>query len=288
MVATSITLVSQVKSMKPPPFDYQMPESLEEALSLLSDYGEGARIIAGGQSLIPMLNMRLLSPKVLIDIDAIKSLSQVEISDSQVEVGANVTQRDLSVWPGLGHRLPLLLKALPYVGHMQTRNRGTVCGSIVHADPSSELPLCLAVLRGEVLLQSKNTRRTLSADEFQWGMLTTARRPEEMVTAVRFPEHGGHGTAFREVARRHGDFAIVALAAIANHKHVRLGVSGVSDRPAVREWELNKLDSLEAELNRFAWKLKGYDDIHATARYRRELVRRLGGQVIEEALACRP
>ncbi|MDH3694568.1 MAG: FAD binding domain-containing protein [Gammaproteobacteria bacterium] len=274
--------------MKPAPFDYHSATSLDDAVSVMFDRTNDARVIAGGQSLVPMLNMRLLSPKTLVDISGIESLATIESAGSYVEVGANVSQCDLLNWPELQQRLPVLAKALPFVGHVQTRNRGTVCGSIAHADPSSELPLCLAVLDGEVVLQSKKGRRTLNSDEYQWGMLTTARRSDELITAVRFPEHSQCGTAFKEIARRHGDFANVALAATADEARVRLGVGGVADRPEVREWGVDDLIDLDAELNEFAWQLKGYDDIHATARYRRELVRRLGKQVIEEAISCRP
>src|SRR5690606_20304142 len=173
------------------------------------------------------------------------------------------------------------------VGHFQTRNRGTVCGSIAHSDPSSELPLCLATLDGEVELRSANGVRRLRASEFQTGMLSTARQPDEMVVAVRFPRHGADGAGFREVARRHGDFAIVALAARATADGVVLGVSGVADRPAVRAVGAAQGEELAEALNAFAWEMGGSDDIHATARYRRDLVRRLGPQVIEEARACR-
>ena len=131
--------------------------------------------------------------------------------------------------------LPLLAAALPFVGHFQTRNKGTVCGSIAHADPSSELPLSLALLEGEVVLRSKRGTRTLAAKDFQRDMLTTAREADELIVAVRFPAHAGKGVAFREVARRHGDFAIVAIAAMIEGKdQARLGVGGMAGTPVVR------------------------------------------------------
>ncbi len=273
--------------MKPASFDYARCDSADEALALLKEHGDEARIMAGGQSLMPMLNMRLVRPAIVVDISAIAALSYCRVEGAAVEIGATFTQGALEAWPEVGRRLPLLAAALPEIGHFQTRNRGTVCGSLCHADPSSELPLCLATLGGEVVLRSARRRRTLKAADFQLGLLTTAREPDEMVMAVRYPlARAGFGYAFREIARRHGDFAIVALAAICNGATVRLGVGGVADRPVVREWANLDAGGLADALNEFAWGLDGSDDIHATARYRREMVRRLGKKVIEEARRC--
>jgi 2-furoyl-CoA dehydrogenase FAD binding subunit len=181
----------------------------------------------------------------------------------------------------------LLAAAIPHIGHFQTRNRGTICGSLCHADPSSELPLCLVTLGGEVVLRSRRKKRVLKAEEFQTGLLSTAKRPDEMMVAARYPvTRAGWGYAFREISRRHGDFAIVALAAAVGGGKVRLGVGGVADKPAVREWDNIDDQDLPDALNDFAWELGGSDDIHATARYRREMVRRLGRKLIEEARQC--
>ena len=273
--------------MKPKSFDYLKASSTEEAVTALSQVGEDARIIAGGLSLMPILNFRLAEPRILIDISKIESLSYIREVGDQIEIGAATRQADLMKWDGLDRQLPLVAAACPYIGHYQTRAKGTVCGSLVHADPSSELPLCLAVLEGEVDLQSTKGKRTLKANEFQTGMLSTAKRSDEMVVAARYPvARTGEGYAFIEMAQRRGDFAIVALAAIANANHIKLGVGGVADSPTVREWEMLEGNSLDDALNEFAWDLGGYDDIHATARYRRELVRRLGRRVIEEAKSC--
>lgn len=273
--------------MKPASFDYARCSSVTEALSLLDQYGDDARVLAGGQSLVPMLNMRLVRPALLVDTSMIDELNYVHMSDGAVEVGASVTQAGLEAWPRAASELPLVAAALPHIGHFQTRNRGTVCGSLCHADPSSELPLCLATLGGEVVLRSKRRRRILRASEFQEGLLTTAKRPDELVVAARFPKAvKGAGYAFREVARRHGDFAILALAAVVHGAVVRLGVSGMADRPVLREWTSIDDRDLADALNDLAWDLGGSDDIHATARYRRELLRRLGPKVIEEARQC--
>jgi 2-furoyl-CoA dehydrogenase FAD binding subunit len=274
--------------VKPSAFDYLCATTLDEALAALADGGEDARILAGGQSLIAMLNLRLLTPGLLIDIGGIEALKYIREDGDIVEIGAMTTQAELLNWPGLSAKLPLLAALLPHVGHYQTRGRGTVCGSIAHSDPSSELPLALALLAGEVVLRSTGGTRTMPASDFQTGMLSTARRPDEIVTAVRFPtRRAGEGCAFREVARRHGDFAIVSVAATARGDHVRIAVGGVADRPAVQDMPSSGGSELDDALNQLAWRLNAGDDIHATARYRRDLVRRLGPKVINEALSCR-
>lgn len=274
--------------MKPVPFDYVQAQSTEEALACLKDSDRNVRVLAGGQSLVAMLNLRLVRPDLLVDISQIESLSIIRRSEDTLEIGAAVTQAELKQWPDLAESVPLLNMALPFVGHFQTRNKGTVCGSLAHADPSSELPLCLATVNGSVRLQSARRPRVLNAAEFQTGMLSTACQPDEMIVAAHYPiSREGDGFAFREVARRHGDFAIVALAAFVTESKIRLGVGGLASRPSVREWDILSEHELDEALNAFAWQLKGSDDIHATARYRRELVRRLGRQVIEEAKSAR-
>jgi len=274
--------------MKPKGFDYLKAASVGEATEALSRGGEDARLIAGGMSLVPMLNFRLVEPSILIDISKIADRKYIREENGMVEIGSATRQCELENWDKVGERLPLLAKALPVLGHYQTRARGTVCGSLVHADPSSELPLCLATLGGEVVLSSSKGTRILKASDFQTGMLSVAKRADEMVTAARYPiAEKGVGYAFREMSQRHGDYAIVALAAVAAKNKIKLGVGGVADKPAVREWEDLDDSSLEDALNTFAWDLGGYDDIHASSRYRRELVRRLGKKTIEESRKCR-
>jgi 2-furoyl-CoA dehydrogenase FAD binding subunit len=270
--------------MKPRPFDYVRPDTVEEVLALLAEYGDDARILAGGQSLIPMLNLRLLDPAVLVDISQIAALQTIDEHNGTVEVGAVVTQSELLAWPQLSQKLALVSLALPSVGHFQTRNKGTVCGSIAHADPSAELPLALAVLGGEVVLRSKaRGERVLPAGEFQQDMLTTARAPDELIAAVRFPVTAGQGFAFREVARRHGDFAIVSVAAAVEDKRtVRLGVGGMAGKPMVRRIALDDIAAIE----QWAQELEGYEDLHASAALRRDLFCNIAPRVIEEAMLC--
>src|SRR5258708_1559460 len=208
------------------------PDTVEEAVAILAEHGDEARVLAGGQTLLAMLNLRVVEPAVLVDITRIPELADIREVDGKIEVGAAVTQNRLMAWPALAQKLPLLAAALPFVGHFQTRNKGTVCGSLAQADPASELPLSLAVLEGEVVLRSRKGTRVLAADEFQQGMLTTARAGDELITAVRFPVMTG-GVAFREVARRHGDFAIVGVAAVVESANsIRVGVAGMAGRPA--------------------------------------------------------
>jgi len=202
--------------MKPAAFDYIRADNTEQACELLARV-EDARILAGGQSLMAVLNMRLAQPGLLVDISRVASLSQISVTQGHLQVGAAVTQAALEWRPDLAQELPLLKQALPWISHFQIRNRGTVCGSIAHADPSAELPLCLLALKGRVLLRSAKARRELAAEDFFTGMLTTARAADELVEAVRFPlVRPGQGFGFREFSRRHGDFAICAVAAVAD------------------------------------------------------------------------
>jgi len=274
--------------MKPRPFDYVRPDTVEEVLALLAEYGDDARILAGGQSLMPMLNLRLIEARVLIDISRVGDLAGIRDAGGAIEIGAAVTQNTLMAWPQLGQKLPLLAAALPFVGHFQTRNRGTVCGSIAHADPSSELPLSLAVLEGEVVLRSQTGgERVVAAQAFQQDMLTTAREADELIVAVRFPVAEGKGAAFDEVARRHGDFAIVAVAAVADKGGaVRLGVGGMAGKPMVRPLAFTGAPLLSEQIKAWAAELEGYEDLHASAAMRRDVFKKLAPRVIEEAIRC--
>ena len=269
--------------MKPAPFDYVRAETLAETHDVLADEGGDAAVVAGGQTLVPLLSMRMARPKVVLDIMHVRELGGIRLVDDAVRTGASVRQAELLTWRDLAARQPLLAQALPWVGHAQTRARGTVCGSIALADPSAELPLCLLALDGEVILSSKAGRRSVAADDFFTGLMSTARNDDELIEAVSFPcARAGEGFAFREFARRHGDFAIVACAAVATENGVRFAVGGVADRPIVRE--LN--DVSEDALRDYAAELDARDDLHATADYRRALVRKIGAQTIAEA-KCR-
>lgn len=274
--------------MKPHSFEYLRPVSIEETVDCLARYGEDARIIAGGLSLVAMMNFRLVETKFLVDVANIKALNYIRVDTDYIEVGAATTQAQLLAWPDLASLSPLLAKGMPFIGHFQTRARGTVGGSIAHSDPSSELPLCLTTLGGSVILRSKAGTREVAAKDFQVGLMLTSRRPDEMVIAVRFPiRKKGAGYAFHEMAMRKGDLAICAVAAEVRDGSIRLGVGGVADKPAVREWNGLADSDLDEALNEFAWDLGGSDDVHATATFRRQLIRRLGRRAILEAKECR-
>ncbi|MGU3539882.1 FAD binding domain-containing protein [Methylobacterium sp. A54F] len=278
--------------MKPAPFSYLRAASLDEALDALAQHGDEARIVAGGQSLLPMLNMRLTKPAVLVDVMRVEALREPKPERGALVIPAGVRQAILLDRPGLADDLPLLAAALPWVGHVQTRARGTLCGSVAHADPSAEIPLCLVALEGEVRLRARRRRRSLRAEDFFTGMMVTERGDDEMIEAIAYPTRAaGTGYAFAEVGRRHGDFAIVACAAVVDARRMRLAVGGVADRPTARDFPPLDGSALDDALNAFAWELGAGEDLHATARYRRDLVRQLGRRVLETArqdsLRCR-
>ncbi len=272
--------------MKPAPFGYLRAGTVAEALEALRQGGGEARVIAGGQSLVPMLNMRLARPGLLVDIMHIEALRRVEDDGKRLVIGAGVRQRALEARPDLAPRQPLLAAVLPWLGHVQTRSRGTVCGSVAHADPSAELPLALVALEGEVHLRSSRKARRVAAGSFFTGIMATARAEEELIEAVSVPTvQPGAGYAFREVSRRHGDYAIAAFAAVADGQGVRLAVGGVAAAPEARRVPAD--GGLEDALEAFAWELEARDDLHASARYRRELVRRIGREVVHRAVRDR-
>ena len=273
--------------MKPAAFDYVRCDSLDEAAQIIAETGDGTRVLAGGQSLMAMLNMRLAQPSVLVDIMQAPDAQKITVENGTLRVGAGVRQETLGKTPDLVGTSPLLARVLPWVGHAQTRARGTVCGSIAHADPSSELPLTLAALDGTVILRKGRKRRRVAASDFFLGMMLTDKADDELIEAVEFPPAPiGAGAGFCEVGRRKGDFAIVACAALVSADRVRLAIGGVNDTPVIKDWStLSAQDEAEA-LNALAWSLEARDDLHATARYRRDLVRKLGAQSLKEARSC--
>ena len=198
--------------MKPPAFRYERPATLKEALSLLAEYGDEARPLAGGQSLVPMLNLRLAAPGVVVDLNRLAGLDGIGLADGEVGVGALTRQRTLERSPEAA-AIGALADGLPLVGHVATRNRGTVGGSVAHADPAAELPLALLALGGSVVVEGPDGRREIRAGDLFAGFLTTTLRPGELVTEVRFPvPRVREGSALLEVAQRHGDFPLAAVA----------------------------------------------------------------------------
>jgi 2-furoyl-CoA dehydrogenase FAD binding subunit len=274
--------------MKPARFDYVRAESLAEAHDVLASEGGEASVLAGGQSLLPLLSTRLARPKVVLDIMRIPGLDGIARESDAIRIGAAVRQAKLAAWPELAGAQPLLAAALPFIGHAQTRSRGTVCGSIAHADPSAEIPLVMLALEGEIVLSSTRGQRRVAAADFFTGLMSIAREDDELIAAALVPRRQpGHGFAFREFARRHGDFAIVACAAIVNARAARFAVGGVADRPVAFDGLPLDGTALDAALDRIAGELDARDDLHASADYRRHLVRRLGRATIAEAHQCR-
>jgi len=275
--------------VKPAAFDYVRAESAEEAVQQLRALGADARILAGGQSLMAVLNMRLAQPSALVDISRTADLDYVRADGGMLAIGAAATQGSVEWRKTLAQEVPLLAQALPFISHFQIRNRGTVCGSVAHADPSAEIPLVLLALGGEVVLRSASKRRTLPAADFFQGMLMTARAPDELLAEVRFPlAAAGQRSAFTEFSARHGDFAIVSAAATADARGLRLAVGGVADRPRLAQWPADlRGGELDSALNDFAWELEAQDDAHASATFRRHLVRRLGAQVLARVMENR-
>jgi 2-furoyl-CoA dehydrogenase FAD binding subunit len=270
--------------MKPQAFDYARPDSADEAIALLAESGEDARILAGGQSLMAVLNLRLAQPSVLIDVSRVPDLNYVRVDGQHLAIGAAATQGSVEWRTSLGAEVPLLAQAFPHISHFQIRNRGTVCGSIAHADPSAELPLVLLTLGGQVVLRKRKGQRVVAAEDFFQGMLMTARAPDELVAEVRYPLAAqGYRYAFDEFSGRQGDFAIVAVAAMVGADGIRLAVGGVSDRPRMKSWGPLGGAELDGAINDFAWELGARDDHHASAKFRRQLVRHLGRAVIDKA-----
>jgi carbon-monoxide dehydrogenase medium subunit len=223
--------------MKLPPVDYEAPKTVSEALDLLAEHLDEASVLAGGQSLIPLLALRLARPAVLIDINGIAGLSGVSAADGWVAIGAMTREYVAEESKTVAGTVPLLAAALPLVGHEAIRSRGTIGGSLAHADPAAELPAVARALDAEFVVRSQSGERVIPAADWFDGYLTTSRGPDELLVEVRFPAAEGEtGTSFQEVARRHGDFAIVGLAASLTLSgdaisDARLAFAGVSDVP---------------------------------------------------------
>jgi carbon-monoxide dehydrogenase medium subunit/2-furoyl-CoA dehydrogenase FAD binding subunit len=286
--------------MKAAPFDYALAHDLDHALTFLDQYGMDAKLIAGGQSLVPMMAMRLARPEWLIDINRIQALKRIELTSTQLTTGACVRQRDIEYNEPICNALPLIKKALHWVGHQQTRNRGTVGGSLVYADPSAELPLTALVLGATLHLQShQDGTRDLAASDFFLGPMFTAVADTECVTHIDWPiwSGSGIGSAFEETAIRKGDFAMASAAAQiqldANARVLRasFGVGGMDGTPRVfpqlAQQMVGRLSSdidLKALAHEAVKDCEPGNDMHCSSDYRRHLARVLIERVIEQAL----
>jgi len=282
--------------MKAAPFAYHDPRSIDEALHLLATL-ENPRLLAGGQSLMPMLNMRVAFPDHVIDLNRVEGLEGVTEQDGALRIGAMTRQRDLEEHPLTRARLPLMTEALTFVGHWQTRNRGTIGGSLCNLDPSAELVAVAAALDAVLEVRGPAGARELSIHDFPEGLMTPALAPEEMLTAIRLPFWpAGHGYCFAEFARRHGDYAIVSAAALlmlegGRVTRVSITLGGVGAGPLrLREAEamlLGAVPSAEAIRGAAAHceRIEAMSDPQAPAWYRRRLAATLMRRALEKALA---
>jgi len=281
--------------MKPAPFEYVRPETLNDAVRALDH--DDAKIIAGGQSLVPMMNFRLVQPERLVDINRIEALTPIVQTDSGVRVGALTRHVEAECHPLLKEHFPIISEAMACVAHVAIRNRGTIAGSLCHADPSAEWPLLLIVLNGEIEILGGAGSRMVTPNEFFLAPLMTEIAETELVTGVHFPlPPFSCGMAFEEVSWRAGDFAVVAAAALVSIKRdrfaeVRLALGGVFDTP-VRATALEEvlvgqsanLDEIETVVSLAAKDLEPNDDPHASAGYRLSLVPVLARRVLARAL----
>jgi aerobic carbon-monoxide dehydrogenase medium subunit len=283
--------------MKPAKFDYYTPSSIEEALELLVRYDGEARVLAGGQSLVPMMNFRLATPAAIVDLNRITGMSFIRQTEDAVLIGAMTRQRTLQFSHVIRSAVPLLQAGIEYVGHLPTRSRGTIGGSIAHADPAAEIPMVLRALEASVVARGPNGERTIAVPELFVDAMTTSLGPAEILTEIRVPVMPtGAGFAVKEFSRRHGDFAIAAIAAIimpAAHGQlsVRLstgGISAVPNRLRSAEQILERNGLTEAAIERAADAAAAevvapLSDQNGSADYRRELTRTLTRRAVSAA-----
>jgi carbon-monoxide dehydrogenase medium subunit len=285
--------------LKAPRFAYARPASVAEAIALLAEHREEARVLAGGQSLVPMLNLRVAAPRVLVDINRIAGLSGIMVAKDHVHIGALTRQAELERSADITRHLPLIAQAMPHVAHAAIRNRGTFGGSCALADPAAELPACaLALAATFVIAGPKGERRVAAADFFQ-GLYATALRPDELLVAAEFPlPQAGEASAFGELARRHGDYAMAGVAVHGSNagkrfSRLRVVFFGVGDRPA-RAANLEKAlegrpaaqKTIEAALGELDADLDPRADLQASAGTKRHLARVLAGRVLNQFIGA--
>jgi carbon-monoxide dehydrogenase medium subunit len=283
--------------MKLPPVGYEAPKTVSEALELLAEHQDEASVLAGGQSLIPLLALRLAQPAVLIDINGVDELYGVSATDGWVTVGAMTREYVAEESATVADAVPLLAAALPLIGHEAIRNRGTVGGSLAHADPAAELPAVARALDAEFVVRGRSGERIVPAAGWFEGYLTTSRRPDELLVEVRFPAaRPGTGVGFQEVARRHGDFAIVGLAASLTLSDgvisdARLAFAGVSDAPvrasgaeALLVGERPSAELFDEAARRATEDIDPPADLHGSAEYRKKVAAALVRRGLREAV----
>ncbi|HEX2941640.1 MAG TPA: xanthine dehydrogenase family protein subunit M [Rhodopila sp.] len=261
--------------MKAPPFDYERAASVEQASALLARHGDDARLIAGGQSLLPALNLRLAAPRLLIDIGRIAGLDHIQLSNASLRIGALARHQTLLDDPVVARHVPLLTEALRHVAHPAIRARGTIGGNLAHADPASELPACMLALSATIEATSARGTRLIDAEAFFTGLFSTALAPDEILTAVTIPLPAPPGT-FHEIARRRGDYAIVGLATAGN----RYAFFSVGDRPILARHAAAAGPDIATAKAALARDLTPPDDLQATGAMRLHLA----GVLLERTL----
>lgn len=285
--------------MKPPPFSYSAPRSLDEAQSLLAEHGDEAKVLAGGQSLVPLMALRLARPSMLVDLAKVPGLSDVSEQDGRLSVGAMTRERAAEKSELVRRWAPLMAHALPLIGHPAIRTRGTVGGSLSHADPAAELPAVALALEAELVVSSAaRGKRTLAASEFFLGYFTSALEPDEILTEVLVrPPSPGEGSCFSEVARRHGDFAMVGVATSLRVQggaitQARIALSGVAETPlripeaeAVLVGSTAGPESFEAAASAVRSSIDPPADLHGSSSYRKAVAGTLVRRALAEALA---
>ncbi|MBI4790927.1 MAG: xanthine dehydrogenase family protein subunit M [Chloroflexi bacterium] len=285
--------------MKPAPFRYFAPSTLQEALDLLAEHGDAAKVLAGGQSLTPMMNFRLVTPAILIDLNPISELSFIREQDGHLVIGAMARQRHLERDPRVAAYAPLIAETMPFVAHPQIRNRGTVGGSLAHADPAAELPAVMIALDAEFKLSSQKGERQVRAADFFIGLFTTALDPTELLTEITLPTRMPRtGHAFQEVSRRHGDFALagvattVALDEQGACRDARIVYLGLGMRPIAADAAAKQMigamptaEAIQHVANAVDAEIEPSTDIHASAEFRRHLARVLTRRALESAIA---
>jgi len=286
--------------VKPAKFEYHAPASVDEALAILGRYDGEARVLAGGQSLVPMMNFRLATPKAIVDLNRIPGLAYVEEEGEVVRIGSMTRQRRLEFEPLVATKLPLLREALRWVGHLPTRSRGTIGGSIAHADPSAEIPMVLQALEGEIVARGPRGERRIPAQDLFHAALTTSLAPLEIITEVVFPAMPIRASyAVEEFARRKGDFAIAAVAAILMRDgerctKARLATAGVGptsirlrDAEAVLEQQGLGEAAIAVAADKAAAQVDPISDLNGSAEYRRHLTGVLMSRAIVKAIGPR-
>lgn len=282
--------------MKPAPFLYRRPDSVEEALDLLAEHGYDAKLLAGGQSLIPTMNFRLAEPAVLIDLNRVDELAGIEARSAGVWIGAMTRQRVAERSETVGRAAPLLAETFPWIAHPAIRNRGTVGGNLAHADPASELPAVALALQARFLIRGRSGERWVAADDFYPGLFATALEPEEILMGVEFPAVSPNaGWAFEEISRRHGDYALVGAAAQVTTgtdgrcEDARVALFSVGDGPVLSRavsalaGETPTADRIVEVAAATARELDPPSDIHASSDYRRQLIQVLVGRALTRA-----